>query len=116
MKDRLGRRVYDFDHMHSGVHPNATVAPHQCPSILYRRLIEHSHMSNIHFHIVGPPPTKEYPYWMHITGDTRTATFRVGKNLVHDKGVPTVLTDPAVIAVAKKYPGRPGLNPVPRSF
>lgn len=116
MKDRLGKRVYDFDHMHSGVHPHAAVAPHQCPSVLYRRIIDHSHASNIHFHIGGPPATKEYPYWMHITGDTRTATFRVGKNLVHDKGILTTLTDPAVIAVAKKYPGRPSLNPVPRSF
>jgi hypothetical protein len=116
MRERLGDRVYDFDHLHSGVHPQASVAPHQCPSILYRRVIEHSHSSNIHLHIGAPPPTPEYPYWMHCTGDIRTATFRVGDNLVHDRGHLTALDHPAVLAVAAKYPGRPGLGPVPRSY
>jgi hypothetical protein len=116
MRERLGDRVYDFDHIHSGVHPQASVAPHQCPSIIYRRVIEHSHSSNIHLHIGGPPPTPNYPYWMHITGDTRTGTFKVGDNLVHDHGRLTALSDPAVLAVAAKYPGRPGLGQEPRSF
>jgi hypothetical protein len=109
MREHLGERVYDFDHMHSGVHPQATVAPHQCPSIIYRRIIEHSHSSNIHFHIGGPPSTPQYPYWMHITGDVRNATLRVGENLVHDRGYLIALDDPAVLAMAAKYPGRPGL-------
>jgi len=115
MLERLGERVYDFDHLHSGVHPQANVAPHQCPNILYRRVIEHSHSSNIHLHIGGPPPTPAYPYWMHITGDVRTATFRVGDNKVHDKGHLMALNHPAVLAVGAKYPGRPGLEPVPKS-
>jgi hypothetical protein len=94
----------------------ACVAPHVCPNTLYRRVIDHSHMCNIHFHIGGPPATREYPYWVHVTGDTRTATFRIGKNLVHDKGMLTTLKDPAVIAIAEKYPDRPGLAPLPASF
>jgi hypothetical protein len=116
MRERLGDRVFDFDHIHSGVHPQAIVAPHQCPSALYRRVIEHSHSSNIHLHIGGPPPVPGYPYWMHITGDTRTGTFKVGDNLVHDHGHLTALDDPAVLAVAARYPGRPGLGQEPRSF
>jgi hypothetical protein len=116
MRERLGDRVYDFDHIHSGVHPQASVAPHQCPSVIYRRVIEHSHSSNIHLHIGGPPPTPGYPYWMHITGDIRTATFRIGDNLVHDHGRLTALSDPTVLAVAARYPGRPGLGQEPRSF
>ena len=115
VRQHLGERVYDFDHMHSGVHPQAKVAPHQCPSIIYRRVIEHSHSSNIHFHIGGPPPTPEYPYWMHITGDVRNTTLRVGENLIHDKGHLTALDDPAVLEVAAKYPGRPGLEASPNS-
>jgi hypothetical protein len=111
MSKHLGEGVYDFNHLHFGVHPNAAVAPHQCPNLLYRRLIEHSHSSNIHVHIGAPPATKDYPYWMHCTGDIRTATFKVGYTLVHDRGHLTALDHPAVLAVAAKYPGRPG--PIP---
>jgi hypothetical protein len=57
MRERLGDGVYDFNCLHFGVHPQAAVGPHQCPNILYRRLIEHSHSSNIHVHIGAPPVT-----------------------------------------------------------
>lgn len=117
MRKRLGDAVYQFNYLHSGVHPQATVGPHQCPNPLYRRLIEHSHSSNIHFHIGPPAYAVDYNhYWMHCTGDTRTATFRVGDTLVHDHGHLTALDNPAVLAIAQKYPERPGLGPEPRSF
>jgi len=116
MAERLGSAVYDFNAIHFGVHPQAAVAPHQCPSVLYRRVIEHSHSSNIHMHIGAPPITPIYPYWMHCTGDIRTATFRVGDTLVHDRGHLTALDHPAVHAIAEKYPGRPGIVPEPRSY
>jgi len=116
MRERLGDGVYDFNCLHFGVHPQAAVGSHQCPNILYRRLIEHSHSSNIHVHIGAPAPTATYPYWMHCTGDIRTATFRVGDALVHDRGHLTALNHPGVLAVAEKYPGRPGLGPEPGSF
>lgn len=116
MCDRLGEGVYDFNCLHFGVHPQAAVEAYQCPNVLYRRLIEHSHSSNIHVHIGAPPPTPSYPYWMHCTGDIRTATFRVGDTIVHDRGHLSALDHPAVLAVAAKYPGRPGLNPEPGSY
>jgi len=116
MGERLGDRVYDFNCLHFGVHPRAAVGPHQCPNPLYRRLIDHSHSSNIHVHIGAPPPTAAYPYWMHCTGDIRTATFRVGDTLVHDRGHLTALDHPNILAMAGKYPGRPGLNPEPQSY
>ncbi|MFH1647332.1 MAG: hypothetical protein ABID71_06600 [Chloroflexota bacterium] len=116
MKKRLGDGVYDFNALHFGVHPQAQVAPHQCPHTIYRRLIEHSHSSNIHVHIGAPEATPDYPYWMHITGDIRTATFKVGDTLVHDRGHLTALDHPAVRAIAARYPGRPGLEPAPRSY
>jgi len=109
MRDRLGDAVYDFDCLHFGVHPQASVAEHQCPNVLHRRIIDHSHTSNIHAHIGAPPATPQYPYWMHCTGDIRTATFRVGDTLVHDRGYLTAMDSPAVKAVAERYPGRPGL-------
>ena len=116
MRERLGDGVYDFNGLHFGVHPQAAVGLHQCPNILYRRLIEHSHSSNIHVHIGAPPATSAYPYWMHCTGDIRTATFRVGDTLVHDRGHLTALDHPAVLAVSAKYPDRPGLGLEPRSY
>jgi hypothetical protein len=116
MKERVGEGVYDFNALHFGVHPQAAVTPHQCPNILYRRLIEHSHSSNIHVHIGAPPANDRYPYWMHCTGDIRTATFRVGTTMIHDQGHLTALDSPEVKAVAAKYPGRPGLGQEPGSF
>lgn len=109
MKPRVGDGVYDFNCLHYGVHPQARVTEDECPNLLHRRLIEHAHSCNIHTHIGGPPPTDDYPYWMHTTGDTRTATLKVGDTLVMDRGHLTALDHPAVLDVARKYPGRPGL-------
>ena len=114
MKERAGDGVYDFNAFHFGVHPQAIVAPHQCPNVLHRRVIEHSHSSNIHVHIGAPPSTPSYPYWMHCTGDIRRPTLKVGETLVYDKGHLSALDSPAVKAVAQKYPGRPGLDPMPQ--
>jgi len=114
MVARVGDRVYDFNCLHFGVHPQAGVGTHECPNTLYRRLIEHAHSSNIHVHVGGPPPTDAYPYWVHCTGDLRSATFRVGDALVHDRGHLTALDHPAVRAVADRYPGRPGVERDPR--
>lgn len=116
MHERLGEGVYDFNCLHFGVHPQAKVDLDQCPNILYHRLIDHSHSSNIHVHIGAPPPTKEYPYWMHCTGDIRKATFRVGETLIYDRGHLTALDHPVVRAMVEKYPGRPGVNSEPRSY
>jgi hypothetical protein len=105
----VGRR-YEFNTMHSGVHPNAAVTSEQCPSEVYRRMIEHAHTSNIHMHIGAEHGDKKgYPYWLHITGDIRKATWKVGDRLVHDRGRLTALDHPEVRAVAGRYPGRPGI-------
>jgi hypothetical protein len=113
MVAHLGDGVYNFDGIHYGVHPQAKVGPHQCPSLIYRRVIEHSHSSNIHVHIGAPEHKATYPYWMHCTGDILNATWRVGDTLVLDGGHMTALDHPDVRAVAAKYPGRPGLDPEP---
>ena len=113
MRARLGDGVYGFDTLHIGVHPHAEVQPHQCPSLLYRRLIEHAHSRNLHVHIGGRrlrnQVTKEYPYWMHCTADIRSATFRIGDTLIQDKGRLTVLDSPEIREFAARYPGRPGV-------
>jgi hypothetical protein len=116
MKERVGDGVYDFDTFHFGIHPQAMVAPQQCPNVLYQRLIEHSHSSNLHVHIGAPPSNPEYPYWMHCTGYIRRPTLKVGDTLVYDKGYLSALDNPSVKDIAAKYPGRPGLEIEPRSF
>jgi hypothetical protein len=113
MVTHLGDGVYNFTGIHCGVHPQTHVGPHQCPSLIYRRVIEHSGCSNIHVHIGAPPPRDAYPYWMHCTGDLLNATWRVGDTLLLDRGHLTALDHPDVRAVADKYPGRPGLDPEP---
>jgi hypothetical protein len=110
MTGYLGEGVYDFNAMHFGVHPQAKIAEHQCPNILHRRLIEHCHTSNFHFHIGTPQATETYPYWMHCTADIRSATLRVGEKLISEEGYLMALSSPEVRAVAAKYPDRPGLD------
>jgi hypothetical protein len=117
MKERLGDSMYDCNAFHFGVHPLANVAPHQCPHPLHRRVIEHSHSCNLHIHIGVPESTwNSYPYMVHITGDIRKPTLKVGDTYVYDQGHLTAMDHPAVKAVADKYPGRPGVEPYPRSF
>jgi hypothetical protein len=116
MEDKQGDAVYNFPEIHSGVHPQAIVPPQQCDNPLMRRVIDHSDACNIHVHIGAPWPSAQYPYWLHVTGDLRTATWRVGDQLVHDRGHLTALDHPKVKAVAEKYPDRPGLTPWPISF
>lgn len=113
LRDRLGDSAYAFDTLHFGVHPQAHVAPQQCQSVLYRRMIEHCDSRNLHVHVGSPKANAAYPYWPHITGDIRNQTFILGDFVMHDRGRLTVLDDPAVKAVAARYPGRPGLGPEP---
>ena len=108
MRERLGEGVYDFNCLHFGVHPQASVPPHVCPNLLYRRMIEHSHSSNLHAHIGAPSPTAAYPYWMHCTGDIHQPTFRVADTLILDNGHLTALDSSMVKAIAEKYPDRLG--------
>ena len=116
MQARVGDGVWDFNTFHFGVHPQAVVSPEQCPNVLLRRTIEHSHSCNVHVHIGAPPSIPSYPYWMHCTGDIRRPSLKVGDTTVYDKGHLLALDDPVVKSVAAKYPGRPGLEPMPRSF
>lgn len=109
MAEKAGDGVYNFDTLHFGVHPNAVVPDYQCPNPLHKRIIDHSHTSNIHVHIGSAPSTPNYRYYPHITGYIRKATWKVGESLVYDKGHLTVLDSPEVRAVAAKFPDRPGI-------
>ena len=113
---KLGVNTYNFPEIHSGIHPQTVVAPQQCDHPLVRRIVDHSDSCNIHFHIGAPWPKPDYPYWVHITGDLRKATWRVGNHLIHDRGRMTALDHPKVKEIADKYPDRPGLNRFPQGL
>ena len=109
-------RRYEFNTLHSGVHPHAHVTVEECPNVNYRRLIEHAHTSNIHMHLGAEHGEKKaYPYWLHITGDIRHPTWRVGNKLVHQDGYMTALSSQEVLAVAARYPDAPPLPRPPHS-
>ena len=109
----LGEDVYAFNTLHFGVHPQARVTPHQCASVLYRRMIEHSDAHNLHAHIGSAKSTKAFPFWPHITADLRHCNFAIGDNQIHHDGRLTVLDDPALREIEKRYRGRPGVDPEP---
>lgn len=113
LAERFGDAVYEVPALHSGIHPQAAVEPHQCPDPAKRRWVEHSHTSNIHFHLGNVQNRPGWPYMLHVTGDVRGATFQVGDTIVHDNGRLVTLDDPEVRAVAERYPDRPGLTPGP---
>ncbi len=116
MESVLGQDAYNMGEIHCGVHPCAIVAPQQCSHPLVQRVVDHSESCCIHIHIGAPWPRKEYPYWVHITGDLRNATWKVGDTLVHDRGHMTALDSPRIKEIGAKYPDRPGLGFWPRSF
>lgn len=109
----MGDDVYAFNTLHFGVHPQAHVVAHPCPSVLYRCMIGHSDARNLHVHIGSPKATPAFPYWPHITGDLRNCDFSIGDFQMHKNGRLTVLDDPAVKAVEARYPGRPGVEQEP---
>jgi hypothetical protein len=109
MEGKVGDGIWKFDTFHFGIHPNAKVTEAQCPNAIYRRIIDHSHHSNLHVHIGSAPANEKYNYYPHITGDIRNASLKVNDVLVYDNGYLCCLQDPKVLAVAAKYPDLPGI-------
>lgn len=109
LEGKVGDKIWAFDTFHFGVHPNAKVSLSECSDEIKRRVIDHSNSCNLHWHLGSAPANDSYPYWVHITADIRHATLKVGDTLVYDNGYLCALDDPEVIAVAQKYPDRPGL-------
>jgi hypothetical protein len=109
MVPKVGENIYLFDTFHFGIHPNAQVKKYQCPDDNYRRIVDHMHTSNLHFHIGSAGANANYNFYPHITGDIRNADLIVNGKQVYDKGWLCCQDDPDVKAVAAKYPGRPGI-------
>jgi len=109
MVEKVGDAIWRFDTFHFGVHPNAKIQDYQCPNFLHRRIIEHSHVSNLHMHLGSAPANENYHFYPHITGDIQKPTLTVGETLVYENGYLCCLEDPEVLDVAAKYPDRPGL-------
>lgn len=111
-----GEEAYAFRELHCGVHPCAVVPPQNCNNPMVQRIVNHSDACNIHFHIGAPWPNKKCPYWVHVTGDIRNATWKVGDAFVHKNGRLMCLDNQRIRDIEAKYPGRPGLSGWPRNF
>jgi hypothetical protein len=111
MAERVGETMYDAFALHGGVHPQAKIAPHQCPNDSYRDFIEHHHSSNLHLHLGMVPPQHrtKYPYFVHVTGDLQGATLRVGERIVYEDGRLKTLDFEEIKSIAAHYPDRPGV-------
>ena len=87
LETKVGDGIWKFDTFHFGIHPNASVTHDQCPNDIYRRIIEHSHPSNMHWHLGSAPANENYNYYPHITADIRNChpqdrrQARVGQRL-----------------------------------
>jgi len=113
MEQKVGDGIWKFDTFHFGIHPNAKVTEDQCPNIIYKRIIDHSHTSNVHWHVGSAPANENYNYYPHITADIRNVTLTVNDKLVYDNGYLMCLQDPRVLEIAAKYPDHPGVPPKP---
>lgn len=107
----LRESAYEVRGFHGGVHPSALLAPHQCPDRDYLSFIEHHHWSSFHVHLGNSRGAAGFPYNMHISGELRGGSLRVGDRFVYKDGRLTVADDPDVRAIAGRYPDRPGLEP-----
>jgi hypothetical protein len=110
LAEELGDDAYHIRGTHGGVHPYARVNELQCPDPAYRGFIEHHHWSSQHVHMGNSNRKADFPYHMHVTAEVRGATLKIGDNYLWKDGRLTALDHPAVAAVAKKYPDRPGLD------
>jgi len=111
MSKYLGEAAYEVRGFHGGVHPSAILEPHQCPNEPYRHFIEHHHWSSFHFHMGNSRRAKEFPYLMHVSGEMRGGSLKVGDNYIYKDGRLTSAEDPKVKAIAERYQDRPGLDP-----
>ncbi len=107
----LGESAYEVRGFHGGVHPSAHIAPHECPDQLYRSFIEHHHWSSFHIHLGNSRPAAEFPYNLHISGELRGGSLKVGDQFLYEEGRLTAADNPSVRAIAERYPDRPGLEP-----
>jgi hypothetical protein len=109
LEGKVGDGIWKFDTFHFGIHPNAKVTEDQCPNAVYRRIIDHSHTSNVHWHLGSAPANEKYNFYVHITADIRNCTLKINDKLVYDNGYLMCLQDKRVLEVAAKYPDLPGV-------
>ena len=116
METKVGDKIWLFDTFHFGIHPNAHVHHYQCPHDIYRRTIEHSDCSNVHWHVGSAGGRPGYNFYPHITADIRNTTLIVGGEYVYKDGWLCCQDDPRLVEIMKKYPGRPGIPVNPNTL
>lgn len=109
LEGKVGDGMWNFDTFHFGIHPNAQVTKIECPNDVYRRIIEHSHTSSVHWHLGSAPANENYNFYPHVTADVRNCTLKINDQLVFDEGYMMTLQDPKLQEIAAKYPDLPGI-------
>lgn len=109
LEGKVGDGMQKFDTFHFGIHPNAKVTKDQCPNEIYRRIIDHSHPSNMHWHLGSAPANEKYNFYPHITADHRNCTLKIADKVAWDNGYMMCLQDPRLKKIADKYPDLPGI-------
>lgn len=102
--------AYEIRAPHGGVHPAARVSSAQCPEPDYREFIASFHTSSLHMHLGQAGHNRDFPYNLHTAAELRGATLEIDGKTLHDAGRLGVAKDPRVLAVAARYPDRPGLD------
>lgn len=102
--------AYEVRGPHGGIHPAARVSPRQCPDEDYREFIASFHTSSIHMHLGQGRRSHDFPFSLHPSPELRGASWQIGDRLLYDQGRLTVMDHPEVLAVAARYPDRPGLD------
>lgn len=115
LEPRYGDAVWYTRHIHPGIHPNAALTEQEAPRTIHRRLADHANSRNFHLHLGNVDDTGDARYWPHVTSDLKDATWTSGPRTLLDRGFNTYLEDPRVVAIAQRYPGRPGIPPRPES-
>jgi hypothetical protein len=109
LESKVGDGVWKFDTFHFGIHPNAKVTTDECPNKLYKRIIDHSHTRNVHWHLGSAAANENYNFYPHVTADIRNCTLKIADKLVYDNGYMMCLQDKRILDVAAKYPDLPGI-------
>jgi len=109
LEGKVGDGMRKFDTFHFGIHPNAKVTKDQCPNEIYRRIVEHSHPSCIHWHLGSAPANEKYNFYPHVTADLIYPDLTIAGKVAWDKGHMLTLDDPKLKKIADKYPDLPGI-------
>ena len=77
-------------------------------TLSFRRL--EGGVTQAHIHLGQARRSHDFPFSLHPSPELRGGSWKIGDRQMYDQGRLTVLDQPEVLAVAARYPDRPGLD------